>query len=301
MSEPFEYFEDEPKEGGVSYATLLSIALHIAGFVYLFFFYHPIAYKAPAPRLRYVELVSEAKKFVEAPGQKVQAAKPEALMSDANRHASTPNPTAGPRTLRPGGGGEYDPGSPSGTAESQQAQSGASGAAGARAQGLTPQVSGSGRQTIPAQAAAIDWKSAIRQAGESAQASYNAASSSLGSGSTGGESGEADTGAISFETSWFDWGDYAQGMVSKIKVNWYGLMPEIIKTGMHGVVTIRFTIHRDGSISDITVVKSSGIPPYDFAAMKALEKSSALAHLPANFPKESEHVTAMFYYNTPVR
>ncbi|HVT05438.1 MAG TPA: energy transducer TonB [Thermoanaerobaculia bacterium] len=299
MPPPFEYFDEEPREGGVSWAVIISIALHILGLTYLLV-YNAAPYQAVQPRLRYVDLISSPqKKFVEAPGAKVPRATPDALYSDANRHAATPHPTGERRTPRPGTPGAFDPGSPGAAAA---ASSSAASEPGARGQQGVTRVSGSGRQTIAGSAASIDWKAAIRQAGELAQASYNASSSgSSGSGSDGGESGDADTGAISFETQWFDWGNYAQGMVAKIKVNWYGIMPEIIKTGLRGVVTIRFTIHREGSISDITVLKSSGVPPYDFAAMKALEKSSALAHLPANFPKESERVTAMFYYNTPIR
>ncbi|HEX3580800.1 MAG TPA: energy transducer TonB, partial [Thermoanaerobaculia bacterium] len=117
----------------------------------------------------------------------------------------------------------------------------------------------------------------------------------------GGEKGyTADAGPLSFETQWFDWGDYAESMVSKIRINWYGIMPDLIKTGLKGVVTIRFTIHRDGRISDITILKSSGVPPYDNAASKALEASSPLKQLPADFPKDSERVTAMFYYNMEI-
>ncbi len=89
-------------------------------------------------------------------------------------------------------------------------------------------------------------------------------------------------------------------MVSKIRINWYGIMPDLIRTGLKGVVTIRFTIHRDGHITDITILKSSGVPPYDNAAAKSLEASSPLKPLPADFPKDSERVTAMFYYNMEI-
>ena len=89
-------------------------------------------------------------------------------------------------------------------------------------------------------------------------------------------------------------------MVSKIRVNWYANMPQLIRTGIGGVVTIRFTIQRDGRITDVTLLKSSGHPPYDFAARKAIELSSPLNPLPADFPNRDERVTAMFYYNTRI-
>jgi len=89
-------------------------------------------------------------------------------------------------------------------------------------------------------------------------------------------------------------------MVSRIRVNWYANMPQLIRTGMQGVVTIRFTIHRDGRISDVTILKSSGVPPYDHAARKAIELSSPLNALPKDFPNSTERVTCMFYYNMQV-
>ena len=87
-------------------------------------------------------------------------------------------------------------------------------------------------------------------------------------------------------------------MVNRIRVNWYANMPmPLLQTGLKGVLTIRFTIHRDGHLTDITILTSSGIPPYDFAAKKAIELSSPLNPLPKDFPEETERVTCMFYYN----
>jgi TonB family protein len=109
-----------------------------------------------------------------------------------------------------------------------------------------------------------------------------------------------EQGPLSFETQWYDWGNYAQSMVSKIRGNWYANMPQIIRTGLKGVVTIRFAIHRDGRISDITILHTSKVPPYDDAARKAIELSSPLKALPADFPHPREQVTVMFYYNMEI-
>ena len=116
-------------------------------------------------------------------------------------------------------------------------------------------------------------------------------------GQNGGEKGFAKDGPISFESSWYDWGEYAESMVSRIRVNWYNNMPQIIQTGLRGVVFIRITIHRDGRISDVTILSSSGVPPYDFAAKKAIELSSPLNPLPKDFLNDTERVTFGFFYN----
>jgi TonB family protein len=141
---------------------------------------------------------------------------------------------------------------------------------------------------------AIDWKSAIREAGKPVNIG---SPDGVDNATIGGDKGLAEQGPLSFETQWYDWGDYAQSMVARIRVNWMNVMPDLLRTGMQGVVTIRFTIHHDGQITDVTILNSSGIPPYDFAAKKAIENSSPLNALPKDFPMPTERVTAMFYYN----
>jgi TonB family protein len=143
----------------------------------------------------------------------------------------------------------------------------------------------------------VDWRNAIREIRSVGNGGREALDIS---GVGGGEEGSAEAGPLSFETQWYDWGEYAQSMVSKIRVHWYANMPQIIRTGVKGVVTVRFTIQRDGRITDIDTISSSGVPPYDFAARKAIELSSPLKALPKDFPNESERVTCMFYYNQSV-
>jgi hypothetical protein len=48
------------------------------------------------------------------------------------------------------------------------------------------------------------------------------------------------------------------------------------------------------------MLESSGAPPYDHAAKKAIEQSSPLNPLPKDFPNPYERVTAQFYYNMEI-
>ena len=265
----------------------------------------------------YVELMKQQpQQFVEAPGPAIdRAPSPNAALSDKNRKASMPEPTGDQQTKRPGdGGGLFTPPSaPAGPrAPQQQAIAPSPGAQAQQSQNTPAAPATSGDPTTarsdasmiyrePTKASAsgpVDWHNAIREAGRAASAGGG---DGIDLARIGGEKGwAADNGPLSFETQWFDWGDYAQSMVSKIRVNWYANMPPIIRTGMKGVVTIRFTIHRDGRISDITILESSGIPPYDQAAKKGIELSSPLRPLPAEFPGATERVTCMFYYNMEI-
>jgi TonB family protein len=304
--------DEKKKAGSISLAIGVSLVLHALLLVWFVRSYQPVRPAADVPIARYVELIRQnpEKEFVEAPGPKTDTAPMTAPLSDANRKASGPNPTGDQPTKRPGdGSGLFTPPMPRpGRAESPRAAQQASPAAQqqtADAQEQQQQPAQSDALTYrepqqPQQAAAgpVDWRSAIRDVRK--VASLGGSNGFDINGATGGDKGFFEQGPLSFETQWYDWGEYAQSMVSRIRVNWYANMPQLIRTGMQGVVTIRFTIHRDGRISDITTLKSSGVPPYDHAARKAIELSSPLNALPKDFPNSSERVTCMFYYNMQV-
>ena len=304
--------EEPPKAGGLSLSVIVSLVVHAA---FILWFVNARRNPAPAPQsapmMRYVELMQRnEQKFVEAPGPAIDKAPLRAPLSDANRKASMPNPTGLTPTKRPGDGdgGLYTPPASARSQQQQQRAQPAQQPQQAQAGGLTaPNPAAASplssdtfiyREPTKASAAAsaqIDCRSAIRQE----RGPVGGGLPDLG-GTSGGERGLAEQGPISFETAWYDWGPYAQSMVSRIRVNWYANMPQLIRTGIGGVVTIRFTIQRDGRITEVIILKSSGHPPYDFAARKAIELSSPLNPLPSDFPNANERVTAMFYYNTKI-
>lgn len=297
--------EEKSQRGGVSVAIFFSIALHALFLTYILLNYHPVSEgDRPTAMVRYVELIKQnPRTFTEAPGPKAKAAPLDAPFSDANRRASTPRPTGENPTTRPGEGGFYTPPTPPAGRQGQRAEQ----AAAAEAELSRPSATTTPAAADPngttftyrppsqKQAPAINWNNAIREVGK--VASLGNGQQGVDLGQAGGEKGFAESGPLSFESQWYDWGDYAESMVSRIRVNWYNNMPQLIQTGLKGVVTIRFTIHRDGEITDIIILRGSGIPPYDFAAKKALELSSPLNPLPKDFPNPTERVTAMFFYN----
>ncbi|MFN7976320.1 MAG: TonB family protein [Acidobacteriota bacterium] len=116
-----------------------------------------------------------------------------------------------------------------------------------------------------------------------------------GSGAVASLDGGAAEGSVSFETSWFEWGDYATAMLRRIKWNW--IPPHALYIGVKGHVRVSFVIHRSGAITDITLEQSSGTSSYDEAAMAAISASSPLSALPEKFPFDREKVTINFLYN----
>ena len=308
--------EEKRRPGGLSVSILVSIVFHAALIAWFLLSYKPMARVAKqVPIARYVELMKQNpqdKQFVEAPGPKIEhAPSPDAPLSNANRKASAPQSTGTTPTKRPGdGSGLFTP--PMGQQRQQQQQQ--------QAMSAPPMPQTMPAPTRPAQNTAsetfayrepaqtnqnpaVDWRNAIRDVRKVASlgGAQNMDLGNLGpGGGGGGEKGFVEQGPLSFETQWYDWGDYAASMVSRIRVNWYANMPQLIRTGLKAAVTIRFTIQRDGRITDVTVLQSSGVPPYDYAAKKAIELSSPLNALPKDFPNASERVTCMFYYNMEV-
>ena len=109
------------------------------------------------------------------------------------------------------------------------------------------------------------------------------------------DGGFVDSGPISFDTKWYDWGAYAAEMVRRIKLHWE--IPELARLGWKGSLTVRFYIMADGTVGDAKIIRYSGIPPFDNAALQAIIKSSPFRPLPEILHEEREGVTVTFFYN----
>jgi len=116
-----------------------------------------------------------------------------------------------------------------------------------------------------------------------------------GAGFPNPDGGFVDSGPLSFDTTWYDWGSYAAEMVRRIRLNWE--IPELARLGWKGKLTIRFFILADGTVADATIIRRSGVPPFDFAALQAILKSSPFRPLPRDLQSQREGVTVTFFYN----
>lgn len=108
--------------------------------------------------------------------------------------------------------------------------------------------------------------------------------------------GFVDYGPISFDTQWYEWGDYAEEMLRKIKIHWYENVPKLAELGPDGKLTIRFYIRADGSVEGENVIKTSTIPPYDHAAFLGISEASPFRALPKELNEDREGVTITFLY-----
>lgn len=110
------------------------------------------------------------------------------------------------------------------------------------------------------------------------------------------DGGLVDTGGLSFDTQWYDWGPYAKLMLAKIRRHWD--IPQIARMGVSGIVKIRFYIEKDGKVTGLTILDESGKPPMDNAAWYAIADSSPFNALPPGLGESGpEGVTITFLYN----
>jgi TonB family protein len=67
----------------------------------------------------------------------------------------------------------------------------------------------------------------------------------------------------------------------------------------HGHVVLQFNVHRDGSITELTIVQASDVDSFTSAAFTAM-KLTAQARtqpLPPEYPAEKVLFTVTFFYN----
>jgi len=100
--------------------------------------------------------------------------------------------------------------------------------------------------------------------------------------------------AIQFDTKGVEFGPWIRRFVAQVKRNW--LIPYAAMS-MKGHVVITFNVHKDGSITDLSVVGPSSIGAFNNAAYGALATSNPTAALPPEYPADKAFFTVTFFYN----
>lgn len=89
----------------------------------------------------------------------------------------------------------------------------------------------------------------------------------------------------------FEYAFYQRQMIARIQANW-----QQIPVRGRATVVIRFTIFRDGAISDAEVETSSGQSLLDRAALRAVVLAEPLPRLPDSYPRDRVGVHLLFTY-----
>jgi len=99
---------------------------------------------------------------------------------------------------------------------------------------------------------------------------------------------------IKFDDKGIDFNPWLRRFVAQVKRNW--LVPQAAMM-MRGRVVIQFNVLRNGTITDLKIVQSSGIPPFDSAAFNSLKLSNPTLALPTEYPDDKAFFTVTFHYN----
>jgi TonB family protein len=100
--------------------------------------------------------------------------------------------------------------------------------------------------------------------------------------------------AIQFDTKGVEFGPWLRRFISQVRRNWF--IPQAAMT-FHGHVVLQFNIHKDGAITDVSVVQPSNIEGFNQAAIGAITGSSPTEPLPPEYPSDKAFFTVTFYYN----
>ncbi len=105
-------------------------------------------------------------------------------------------------------------------------------------------------------------------------------------------------GSMSFDTQGYDLGDYDRKVHQAVEREWN---PPSVTMGLniHGCSLASFVIERDGTVSDVTLLNTSNVDPYDKAALTAL-KNARLPPLPASIKLKRMTTTFGFFINEPM-
>jgi TonB family protein len=123
-------------------------------------------------------------------------------------------------------------------------------------------------------------ESSGRTIAETGSQSTNTLGISTGGGGTGGQINLAN----------FCCPEYIGEMVTRINQNWNS------RQATPGTTSMKFTIQRDGRITDITVAKSSGYQMLDFLAQRTLMAVSPLPPLPQAYTNPTLVINLDFEY-----
>ena len=107
--------------------------------------------------------------------------------------------------------------------------------------------------------------------------------------------GNGDFGpSFQFDTKGVDFGSWLRRFRAQVYGNW--LIP-YAAMALHGHTVLRFTIHKDGTITDLLILQPSSVDSFTKAAFNAIKASNPTVPLPAEYPDDHMVMTVIFYYN----
>jgi TonB family protein len=101
-------------------------------------------------------------------------------------------------------------------------------------------------------------------------------------------------GPLQFDTKGVEFGPWVRRFVAQVKRNWF--VPQTAMS-LRGHVVITFNVHKNGALTDITIISPSNVESFNNAAANALATSNPTYPLPPEYPADKAFFTVTFYYN----
>lgn len=105
---------------------------------------------------------------------------------------------------------------------------------------------------------------------------------------------QQEFGPLQFDTKGVEFGPWIRRFISQVRRNWF--VPMAAQT-MRGRVVITFNVHRNGALTDVTVIRPSEIESFNISAVNALRASNPTTPLPPEYPEDKAFFTVTFFYN----
>jgi TonB family protein len=99
---------------------------------------------------------------------------------------------------------------------------------------------------------------------------------------------------IQFDSKGVEFGPWIRRFIAQVKRNWF--VPYAAMS-LKGHVVITFNVHRNGALTDLTVLGPSNVDAFNHAAFNALVLSNPTQPLPAEYPDDKAFFTVTFFYN----
>jgi TonB family protein len=100
--------------------------------------------------------------------------------------------------------------------------------------------------------------------------------------------------SIQFDTKGVEFGPWLRRFVAQIRRNWF--VPYAAMS-MRGHVVVTFYVHKDGRISELTVLKPSTVDAFTHSGRNAIAASNPTVPLPPEYPDDKAFFTVTFYFN----
>lgn len=99
---------------------------------------------------------------------------------------------------------------------------------------------------------------------------------------------------INFDSKGVEFGPWLARFVAQVRRNWF--IPMAAMT-MRGHVVVTFFVHKDGRITDVSVLKPSSVDAFTLSARNAILASNPTVPLPPEYPDDRAFFTVTFFFN----